>query len=188
MCVIMWHGGKDYYHSAAKRPTAPKTRHMRRVHPHQSDVTGLVPNAKRKNLLRSMRSPPERQNHTVVMTNREPTSNWKHHFFNGGNGVIDNCSDDVMESVMLFNDPSIFMNGSELRSHRQARNGRIDISDFWEFHWKRTGTNSGVASPIDEASNKQLAGQAIPPKIQTDANRRSQLEIDAIKAFKKHHR
>lgn len=61
-------------------------------------------------------------------------SGWMDHWTNGGTGVTKTSGKDfteIAESVKLFNDPQIFMKGSELHSTQR------DLSDFWKFHDNR---------------------------------------------------
>ncbi len=62
---------------------------------------------------------------------------WPEHRINGGTGVSKMSGQDASEvakSVKAFGDPEIFMRGNELHATRK----RVDLSDFWEFHRKRT--------------------------------------------------
>lgn len=58
---------------------------------------------------------------------------WPEHWSNGGTGVTKTSEPDttaIAASVTAFNDPQIFMRGSELHATRRP----CDLSDFWAFH------------------------------------------------------
>lgn len=60
---------------------------------------------------------------------------WGEHWTNGGTGITKTNDADIIESVRLFNDPEIVMKDGAIHCMRH----KIDISDFWKFHYDRIG-------------------------------------------------
>lgn len=91
---------------------------------------------------------------------------WPEHFSNGGTGVTKTSGDEtrqITESVFLFNDPEIYMVGSELHCSRK----RVDLSNFWKFHRERpkNKTNNSTVEEKMYLKNHEQSGFQIGDKV-----------------------